>query len=660
MNNNFKRFVNGIQIKGGFASDPAQGKVGEIYYNTTKKSLRLCIQISPVIWTDTGIGAGTTNYSILNWNSITSSWSENVNLLVNANNIFTPIGTDLFLSSGQDISIATDNGLNTGIINIGASLLTSISQAGVNGADFNIAAGDALTSDFDGGDVNIISGNGLGTGLNGKITLSGRLINIGAISDTDPANAIIADIYYNQIESRFKYYDGVSWIDIGSVGANLALSNLASVAINASLIAGADGTLDLGSSSFYWKDAYLGGILKFRSNTNKITTLVGSPSATASVNYILPVADGSAGQVLGTNASGVLSWINASSGAGLVHPTSGSTFEASQFNVAMTGQDNTCIGVNSGKLLTTGNTNVSLGNDSLKTATTAQSNVAIGRGAGYSLLSSSNNIFIGDSCAWQATTGAGNTIIGSIGGGSLTTGSSNTLVGGLSGYSLTTESDNIFIGTNAGFNQTLSKILVIDSQVRSNSADEISNSIIYGTMAATSADQLVRLNANVEIKHQLKLLGSTSGSVNFVAPAVVTGPSVYTLPSADGLAGQVLSTNASGVLSWVDAPLTISTVTLVNSQPPYGIAFTYPTATCRYAIIEYGISRNGVYRVGRLMVTHNGTDAFITDDYNESATIGITFNAIIYPWDLLNVNILYTSTNTGYDGIMKFSARKWA
>ena len=42
---------------------------------------------------------------------------------------------------------------------------------------------------------------------------------------------------------------------IGTAGANTALSNLASVAINASLIAGADGTLDLGSAADRWRNA---------------------------------------------------------------------------------------------------------------------------------------------------------------------------------------------------------------------------------------------------------------------------------------------------------------------------------------------------------------------------------------------------------------------
>ena len=54
----------------------------------------------------------------------------------------------------------------------------------------------------------------------------------------------------------------------------------------------------------------------------------------------------------------------------------------------------------------------------------------------------------------------------------------------------------------------------------------------------------------------IKLKGSTDGSVTLQAPAD-TSPTgtdkTFTLPTADGSAGQVLSTNGSGVLSFVNA-----------------------------------------------------------------------------------------------------------
>lgn len=55
--------------------------------------------------------------------------------------------------------------------------------------------------------------------------------------------------------------------------------------------------------------------------------------------------------------------------------------------------------------------------------------------------------------------------------------------------------------------------------------------------------------STLDVKGTLRLSGATSGYVGF-APAAAAGSTTYTLPSADGTSGQVLSTNASGVLSW--------------------------------------------------------------------------------------------------------------
>lgn len=53
----------------------------------------------------------------------------------------------------------------------------------------------------------------------------------------------------------------------------------------------------------------------------------------------------------------------------------------------------------------------------------------------------------------------------------------------------------------------------------------------------------------LDVKGTLRLSGATSGYVGF-APAAAAGSTTYTLPSADGTASQVLTTNGSGVLSW--------------------------------------------------------------------------------------------------------------
>lgn len=56
--------------------------------------------------------------------------------------------------------------------------------------------------------------------------------------------------------------------------------------------------------------------------------------------------------------------------------------------------------------------------------------------------------------------------------------------------------------------------------------------------------------SKVDIKGTLRLSGATSGYVG-LAPAAAAGSTTYTLPTADGAAERVLSTNGSATLRWV-------------------------------------------------------------------------------------------------------------
>lgn len=56
-------------------------------------------------------------------------------------------------------------------------------------------------------------------------------------------------------------------------------------------------------------------------------------------------------------------------------------------------------------------------------------------------------------------------------------------------------------------------------------------------------------NASVDIKGSLRLSGDTAGSIQLSAP-VNGGNTSYILPSSDGIAGQVLTTDGAGNLSW--------------------------------------------------------------------------------------------------------------
>ena len=75
------------------------------------------------------------------------------------------------------------------------------------------------------------------------------------------------------------------------------------------------------------------------------------------------------------------------------------------------------------------------------------------------------------------------------------------------------------------------------------------------TVPNSSTTSYVRMTINQDGAVQFN--GSTSGYVGLKPPAVA-GSTTYTLPSADGSAGQVLKTDGSGILSWL-TPLISST-----------------------------------------------------------------------------------------------------
>jgi hypothetical protein len=79
--------------------------------------------------------------------------------------------------------------------------------------------------------------------------------------------------------------------------------------------------------------------------------------------------------------------------------------------------------------------------------------------------------------------------------------------------------------------------------------------------------------SELDVKGTLRLSGSSSGYVG-IAPAAAAGSTTYTLPSADGSNGNVLSTNGSGTLSWIAAGGTGTVTSVGGTGTVNGITLT--------------------------------------------------------------------------------------
>lgn len=226
---------------------------------------------------------------------------------------------------------------------------------------------------------------------------------------------------------------------------------------------------------------------------NKSVTI----SAPTSSNYslVLPNDDGDPNQVLTTDGSGNLSWSDGGGGGGV-------------FSVSAT---------DSIYLDDTGNGGL------------GDRNFSVITGAGNSLLAGS----------------ADNILIGQDSGNSITTGDSNIFFGNTTGTTLTTGSDNVIIGQNSDVSGDGVQNEIV---VGNNNTGKGSNTVLLGNTSTT------KVYAGDSANGSLVLIGGPADEYEIAVTASASSTESYilTLPVDSGTSGQILSTNGSGVLSWVN------------------------------------------------------------------------------------------------------------
>ncbi len=187
------------------------------------------------------------------------------------------------------------------------------------------------------------------------------------------------------------------------------------------------------------------------------------------------------------------------------------------------GNFNTGIGAGAlSRQTITGESNTAVGRFALEDITGGQQNTGIGAEAFYRTTGGNFNTGLGYRAGGNNSTGSNNTIIGyQAGAGKVNTGSNNTLIGFQAGNSA--NAGNIMIGHLAGSADNGSnKLYIHNSGVSSDLA------LIYGEFD----NNIIRTNGQFQI-------GNPAG----------TG---YQFPLARGTNNQVLQTNATGVLNWVN------------------------------------------------------------------------------------------------------------
>lgn len=228
----FRTFENGIRIAKGFASDPVTGKIGEIYWNTTRNVLRQCVNDITPVWEDVTVKPGTTQYSVLVWDIVADRWVENTLLLINGKTVYsatsaTPedltiqsgdttgpgeFGSDLVLKVGTglagdgNISVDAENVIQKTDKGTALNIQSADSTVNAAGNNLNLTAGTGTSTQ---GDVNASAEN-INLTSGSKIRLTGEVV-LSQILVADPALPETAQIYFNNDFKRFRKYDGTNW-----------------------------------------------------------------------------------------------------------------------------------------------------------------------------------------------------------------------------------------------------------------------------------------------------------------------------------------------------------------------------------------------------------------------------------------------------------------
>jgi hypothetical protein len=311
----------------------------------------------------------------------------------------------------------------------------------------------------------------------------------------------------------------VNGLTVGRGSGNIATNTASGNSALVSNTTGSNNTAignqaDVGSGALTNATAIGAGAIVNASNTiqlgnTDVTNVITSGTLTAgTVTY--PSAHGAANQFLTTTGTGTLTWATPSGGV----PYTGATGA-----VDLGAYDLKVNGVTVGRGKGNEESNTATGNEALASNTTGSFNTASGQAALNTNTTGNFNTATGNEALVSNTTGSFNTASGQSALNVNTTGSNNTASGNYALSENTTGSNNTAIGDQADVG-----------------SGALTNATAIGAGAKVLVSNTIQLG-NTDVTKVI-----TSGTLT---AGTVTYPNVH-----NTIAGQVLTTNASGVASW--------------------------------------------------------------------------------------------------------------
>ena len=335
-------------------------------------------------------------------------------------------------------------------------------------------------------------------------------------------------------------------------------------------------------------------------------SLKASDNLASSTVFTLPVADGTSGQILSTNGSGALGWSSSAPPSG----AAGGDLTGAYPNPSLTPS-----GVTPGTYLkvtvdakgrVTDGTNLSVSDiPSLPASIIGSGIIPVGNGGTGASTFNQYGVLIGNNISSINSTAAGAPFQSltvpadgtapyfsavNLGQPAATTGILPGSSGGTGVSSTATYPTSGIIATRAATETLTNKTLtspLINSGTIANASLITGSTVINTTGSMTSGG--VTSNGNVQVKSSngttaSRLIFSDSSatfSLSFKAPDTLSTSANWTLPGADGVTGQLLSTNGLGTLQWVTgaAPNGMASGDLVGSYPNPSLATVVTAGT---------------------------------------------------------------------------------